>query len=444
MDNVIQTNQVKKRVENLKAQQEEQLEMRRQKLAALLLAEKEQYEYELTLREETPEQRREKMQQRAQELKRRREEQRRQIVDEKLYQQWRESIDDLRKQDSKLFLVQCQAERDAQVQEKQEISQQDMQDDAVFAELWRLDQEKKAIREQEEKLKKSFLNKETKQTLDWQMKELHARAEAVEKLRQEEIQRLKDQWERDREEQEKAERDRILSQNQRRTEIEGFNMLTRAQKDALSRREKDLDKVLLQTALQKEKQEETAEQAEKNRLREEAQMYRKHLLEQMQREAQDESALERLRFDEQEKVHSKRQATWDRERAAREELMRDVTLDRENAMRRKQEMAVQSRHDKLHEKAALELTVEQLRALEQEKEEAERQSRTQYRDGLMEQIGDLDARKRRQAQEKLYEDRAAQLAEMKYQKRLKEEYDRQSEKLAALRQLLNQNGARNV
>merc|ERR1719158_979869 len=54
-------------------------------------------------KEETPQARMEKMAVRAYELKKRREDERQSVVQEKLYQQWRESIDELRQADSKLF-----------------------------------------------------------------------------------------------------------------------------------------------------------------------------------------------------------------------------------------------------------------------------------------------------------------------------------------------------
>lgn len=53
-------------------------------------------------------------------LKKKREDERHQFVQEKLYQQWREGIDELRAQDAKLFELQVTFERAVQVDEKEE------------------------------------------------------------------------------------------------------------------------------------------------------------------------------------------------------------------------------------------------------------------------------------------------------------------------------------
>ena len=62
----------------------------------MLKAERAMYENELKEREETPQQRMDKMALRGWELKKRREDERKKLVQEKLYQQWRSSMDELR------------------------------------------------------------------------------------------------------------------------------------------------------------------------------------------------------------------------------------------------------------------------------------------------------------------------------------------------------------
>lgn len=69
-------------------------------------------------REETPQQRMDKMAERALDLKKRREDERQAIVQEKLYQQWRSSIDDMRSMDQKIVQLKTIADRDFQLDEK--------------------------------------------------------------------------------------------------------------------------------------------------------------------------------------------------------------------------------------------------------------------------------------------------------------------------------------
>merc|ERR1711920_383489 len=87
-------------------------------LAEKLHAEMKACEKEMMEREETPQQRMDKMAVRAYELKRRREDERKAVVQEKLYQQWRAGIDDLRTLDSKIVQLKTIADRDFQLDEK--------------------------------------------------------------------------------------------------------------------------------------------------------------------------------------------------------------------------------------------------------------------------------------------------------------------------------------
>merc|ERR1711977_463373 len=120
---------------NLNSMKQGQLADRRKKLAEMLADEQRAYEQEMVEKEETPQQRMEKMAVRAYELKKRREDERQSIVQEKLYQQWRESIDELRKADSKLFELHTLASRDAHVKEKQGRNEQEKREHAVFEAL---------------------------------------------------------------------------------------------------------------------------------------------------------------------------------------------------------------------------------------------------------------------------------------------------------------------
>ncbi len=57
-------------------------------------------------------------------------------MQEKLYQQWRSSIDELRRADSKLFELETVATRDAQTSDKWEASVKQKEEDAIFNALW--------------------------------------------------------------------------------------------------------------------------------------------------------------------------------------------------------------------------------------------------------------------------------------------------------------------
>merc|ERR1712070_1294803 len=115
---VIRDNRMKMKAGAIEAQQRLSLNERRMKLAAMLSAEQKAYEQELVDIEETPAQRMDKMAVRAYELKKRREDERKAFVQEKLYQQWRDGIDDLRSMDCQIVQLKTIAARDHQLFEK--------------------------------------------------------------------------------------------------------------------------------------------------------------------------------------------------------------------------------------------------------------------------------------------------------------------------------------
>merc|ERR1711988_683814 len=102
-------------------------------------------------------------------LKKKREAGRQNVVQEKLYQQWREGIDELRQADSKLFELQTLAARDRQVEEKEERDQAERSENAVFEALWQEGYHAKVEREEREKELKQERNEQAKKTLETQL-----------------------------------------------------------------------------------------------------------------------------------------------------------------------------------------------------------------------------------------------------------------------------------
>ena len=127
------SNRVRNKVkELLGTQRDVAIASRRKKLSALLYKERDGYEAELAeMMRPDPEKGKKAMAARAYELKSRREAERSQLVKEKLYQQWREGIDELRAQDAKLFELQVTFERGVQSEEKAERERQERREDAV-------------------------------------------------------------------------------------------------------------------------------------------------------------------------------------------------------------------------------------------------------------------------------------------------------------------------
>merc|ERR1712187_196878 len=138
-------------------------------LAEKLSGEMKAYEREMVEKEETPQQRMDKMAVRAYELKRRREDERKAVVQEKLYQQWRSGIDDLRTMDSKIVELKVIADRDYQLDEKAAIAAEEKAHDEFYDRLWHEGYLAKIEREEREKELKRERNEQQKKTLGVQL-----------------------------------------------------------------------------------------------------------------------------------------------------------------------------------------------------------------------------------------------------------------------------------
>merc|ERR1719271_638855 len=153
----------------IEQQQRASLQERRQKLAQMLSAEQKAYEQELVDIEESPQQRMDKMAVRAYELKKRREDERKAFVQEKLYQQWRDGIDDLRTMDMKIVQLKTIAARDHQLFEKDCAREEEAKHNAVFDQLWYEGYLAKIEREEREKELRDERREQQKGILKYQL-----------------------------------------------------------------------------------------------------------------------------------------------------------------------------------------------------------------------------------------------------------------------------------
>merc|ERR1711972_975262 len=103
------------------------------------------------------------------ELKRRREDERKAVVQEKLYQQWRAGIDDLRSMDSQIVELRTIADRDFQLDEKAIQMAEEKAHDEFYDKLWHEGYLAKIEREEREKEMKRERNAQQTRTLGVQL-----------------------------------------------------------------------------------------------------------------------------------------------------------------------------------------------------------------------------------------------------------------------------------
>merc|ERR1719201_978376 len=169
MDDVIRDNRRKMKAGAIESQQRASLQERRQRLASMLSSEQKAFEQELVDLEETPQARMDKMAVRAYELKKRREDERKAFVQEKLYQQWRDGIDDLRTMDCEIVQLKTIAGRDHQLFKKDIARQEQAEHNRVFDQLWYEGYLAKIEREEREKELRAERREEQKGILKYQL-----------------------------------------------------------------------------------------------------------------------------------------------------------------------------------------------------------------------------------------------------------------------------------
>eukprot|EP00164_Ancoracysta_twista_P006355 GFYU01008838.1.p2 GENE.GFYU01008838.1~~GFYU01008838.1.p2 ORF type:complete len:462 (-),score=178.09 GFYU01008838.1:48-1433(-) len=412
-------NNVERQFDSMQKQESEALEVRRDRLADLLRAEQDQYQYELANMTESADVRRERMENRARALREQRESERLQEVEDRYQQRFRAMCDPLREFDSKVITLECTHARDVQLHEKAHRKKVEHLEDRVFHQLWeqnRLDKEK---REKDDAERLAKLNSAVKGILDEQMEYRDNRIQTEKNEDHEEAQRLKALWRQQQLDAEEKERQNRRNMIERNHEIQAFNKLRedKMAKEAAVEKAEDIDR--LNKVLAYEKLEEEAEFAWKEHQKREGLLFRKMLEEQMIKEAQDESELEALRKADQDRAWKKREDVWEAEARARNALMDEVDRTRKQQIEEKKAELRQQREERAAERERIMAHLDALKYLDTEQESQKKEALMNTQKVLLEQMELKNHIKNASREMKEQEKASLQKAEAEYQRRLK-------------------------
>merc|ERR1712039_290280 len=230
LNGVIRNNRVKAKVANMQSQLQADLQERRRMLAEKLHAEMRACEKEMMEREETPQQRMDKMAVRAYELKRRREDERKAIVQEKLYQQWRAGIDDLRSMDSQIVELRTIADRDFQLDEKAIVAAEEKAHDEFYDKLWHEGYLAKIEREEREKEMKKERNEQQTQMLGVQLQMKQQRVQEDKEQEVIEAEEMKKLWAVQEQEEKEAAVQAVVNAKKERKKADEYMAIQQAQR----------------------------------------------------------------------------------------------------------------------------------------------------------------------------------------------------------------------
>jgi len=412
----IRANKVEEKVNYIKGMQEDKLKARRKMLAQMLADEQRAYEEEMVSKEETPQQRMEKMAVRAYELKKRREDERQSIVQEKLYQQWRESIDELRCADSKLFELHTLASRDAQSQEKKAAAEQEARENAVFEALWQEGYHAKVEREEREKELKKERNEQAKKTLEAQLHLKKIKEQEAAEVEQLEREEMKQHWAAQEVEAAEQEiREKILAKEERKV-MDQFAQVQRQMKEDEANKEKQQDRQFVLSVLAREKALAEQEEEERQKARRKAIEFTEALKVEMARKAESEERLIQMQHEEAERQWQKRYAQWEKEELARRNLMEEVYTDRAEQVKLKDKTRENIKKEVIEDRKRVDTEVARLEVVEKERAATEALVRQRHQEEIFRAMDYHQVQRHRQLQAHAIEQRQAMIAEEKYQR----------------------------
>ena len=370
---------------------------------------------------ETPEQVREKMALRLNELKQKREEERVEEVNRRLEQRFKDTTDDLRKEQGKFFVYQCQMEREKQLMDKKRAADNKIMEEHVYAQLWKLDLQAKEERELKEVEEKKKRVNDTQAVLDWQ-KDTRIQAKVQDReLTEVERQMLKEQWKREDEIEKEMERQKHVLTMERNLELIRHNEAEKLLREDQLRVEKERDKIMLNKALTREQQIAELEEAERLRRRQEVIDLQKFYMQKAEDKKAEEQLIEYLTWLESEKQWKLKEDKWRKEDEARINLMRQVYEDRAKTIGARQMQVDEEKWRVQYEKQIIDEEIAKTQAEMEEKKNRDTIIKKNNQADILKQINERDREQRRVIQEKMFEERAAKLAELEYTRRIQDQ-----------------------
>ena len=113
-----------------------------------------------------------------------------------------------------------------------------------------------------------------------------------------------------------------------------------------------------------------------------------------------------------------RDDTWQKEDQARINLLRNVYHNREQDIELRKQLKENDKYMVDREKREITEKITMDEAMHQERMAKDAHTRKNHQNDILMQIGERDRAQRRDIQEKMYEERAAKLAEIEYQRRI--------------------------
>ena len=395
--------------------------MRRKKLSNLLGSEEARYRYEIINGQETSADVLKRMEKELIELRKQRLSEESLDVQKLNEKRFFSSADELRKNDSQAFAVECYLEQENQMLDKMKRREKEKKEEMFYVKLNELDNMKKIENEKkdEEKHKNKLQNIYDYQ--QWQRDQKNKELQHINEINERENERLKEQWRRDKEVEDQNEKERKAMNVQVYKDIIEFNKKEEEEKKKKLNFEKMKDKELIDSIVAKEKALDLIDKKEKEKKIKEFHENKKYLEYVMNQKKEAELWMDKIAQEEADKAYKKEMDEWQKEENKRIQLLKDVYKGREEALRYKKQVLEDEKNLMSQERKELDQKINDYYDYLEQINKNEAEKRKAHQNQLRYQIQEKEQLRKREMQDVLYEERAAQLWEQDYQNKINEQ-----------------------
>ena len=410
------------------------LDLRRKKLSERLNKEESMYRQELINNQESPEDVRHKMELRLKELREKRLHDKSKSVQKLQEKRFYEATDELRKNDSEAFAMECYLEQENQMLDKLKKREKEKREEIFYVKLNEYDIQKKREKEREEEKLKKIKLKNIYEYQQWQRDQNEKFIKHNQEIDQLEKKKLKEQWTRDELKEKENEEQRRLMNQKVYLEIDKFNKKEEDQRKKAAEIEKRKDKELIESIVAREKALDLIDKKEKERKIKEFKQNKKYLEFIMSKKKEAEIWMDKIAQAEADREYKKEQEKWRQEDQKRIELLKDVYKGREQALIYQKKLKEDEKNSVIQERTILDDEINKYYDKLEEINKAEANKRKQHQNQLLYQIKEKEDLRKKERQDIRYEERASQLWEKEYQNKIDEQKAIHYQRLKAIRE----------
>ena len=345
-----------------------------------------------------------------------------------------DTTDELRKNDSEAFAVECYLEQENQMLDKLKRREKEKKEEMFYVKLNEFEIEKKKEKEKEEENAKKNKLKNIYDYQQWQREQNEKALKHANEIKDLERQRLKEQWRRDELKEKENEEKRKLINKQVYIDIEKFNQKEDEERKKKIEFEKMKDKELIESILAREKALDLIDKKEKEKKVSEFEQNKKYLEYVMNQKKEAEIWMDKIAQEEADRAYKKEQEVWMKDDAKRIELLKDVYKGREQALIYQKKLKEDEKNAILEERKQVDKAIDDYYNKVEEINKIEAGKRKAHQNQLLYQIKEKEDLRKRERQDVKYEERAAQLWEIEYQQKINEQKALHMQRLKAIRE----------